>query len=59
MPKSPTKELSDSDTSKDEQVNPTHKTSTEEREYGAIPISALAMQIALSHSGAQANPTVE
>ena len=29
-PKSPTKELSDSDTSEEEQVNPSHKTSEEE-----------------------------
>ena len=39
--------------------NPRHKTSTEEREYGTIPGSALATQIALSPSRAQAHPTVE
>ena len=41
------------------QVNQALKTSEEERLYGTIPISALAMHIALSHSTAQANPTVE
>ena len=35
-PKSPTKELSDSDTSEEEQLNPSHKTSEEERDYGTI-----------------------
>ena len=35
-PKSPTKELSDSDTSKEEQVNPIHKTSKKERHYRTI-----------------------
>ena len=44
-PKSPTKEVSDSDTSEEEQVNPRHKTSTEEREYSTIP----------GHSRAQAH----
>ena len=34
------------------------RTSEEERYYGTIPGSALATQIALSHSRAQANPTV-
>ena len=34
--KSPTKKLSDSDTSEEEQVNPSHNTSTEERDYGTI-----------------------
>ena len=58
-PKSPTKQLSDSDTSDEEQINPVLKTSEEERHYGTIPSSALATQIALSHSRAQANPTVE
>ena len=58
-PKSPTKELSDSDTSEEEQVNPSLKTSEEERHYGTICGSALATQIALSHSRAQANPTVD
>ena len=57
--KSPTKESSDSDTSEEEQVKPIHRTSEEERHYGTICVSALATQIALSHSRAQANPTVE
>ena len=47
------------DTSDEEQINPVLKTSEEERHYGTIPSSALATQIALSHSRAQANPTVE
>ena len=58
-PKSPTKDLSDSDTSEEKQVNPSLRTSEEERHYGTIHGSALATQIALSHSRAQANPTVE
>ena len=56
--KSPNKELSDSDTSEEKQVNPSLRTSEEER-HGTIQGSALATQIALSHSRAQANPTVE
>ena len=55
-PKSPTKQLSDSDTSDEEQTNPVLKSSEEERNLGTIPGS---LQIALSHSRAQANPTVE
>ena len=58
-PKSPTKQLSDSDTSEEDQVNPVLRTSEEERHYGTILGSALATQIALSHSRAQNNPTVE
>ena len=58
-PKSPTKELSDCDTSEEEQVNPILRTSEEERHYGTIHGSALATQIALSHSRAQTNPTVK
>ena len=58
-PRSPTKELSDSDTSEEEQVNPIHRTSKEERHYGTICGSALATQIALSHSRAQTNPTIK
>ena len=57
--RSPSKQLSDSETSEKEQVNPAHKTSKEERQHGTIHCSALATQIALSHSRAQANPTVE
>ena len=56
---SATKELSDSDTSEEEQVNPMLRTSEEERHYGTIHGSALATQIALSHSRTQTNPTVE
>ena len=52
-PKSPTKELSDSDTLEEEQVNPSHKTSEEERHYRTIQGSVLATQIALSHSRAK------
>ena len=51
-PKRPTKELSDSDTSEEDQVNPIHRTSEEERHYGTIHGSASATQIALSHSRA-------
>ena len=58
-PKSPTEQLSDTDTSDEEQINPVLKTSEEERHYRTIPGSALATQIVLSHSRAQANPTVE
>ena len=58
-PKSPTKQLSDSDTSEEQQVTPIHKTSKEERHYGTKCGSALATQIALSYSRVQANPTVE
>ena len=57
-PKRPNKQLGDSDTSYEEEINPVLKTSVEERHYGKIPGSALASQIALSHSRAQANPTV-
>ena len=54
-PKSPTKQLSDTDTLDEEQINPVLKTSEEERHYMTIPGSALATQIVLSHSRAQAN----
>ena len=57
--KSPTKQLSDSESSEKEQINLIHKMSEEERHYGTIHGSALATQIALSHSRAQANPAVE
>ena len=53
------KKLSDSDTLDDEPINPKLKTSVEERHYGTIPSSVLPTQAALSHSCAQANPTVE
>ena len=58
-PKSPNKQLSDSDTSDEEPINPIFKISVEERHYGTIPGLALATQVALSHSRAQGNPTVE
>ena len=45
--------------SDDTEVNPRFKTSVEEREYNTIPGSATATQIALSHSRAQANLTIE
>ena len=51
-------QLSDSDTP-DEEANPRLRTSEEERIYGMIRGSAQAMQVALSHSRAQTNPTVE
>ena len=52
-PTNPNKQLSDSDTSNDEPINPKLKT------YGTIPVLVLATQAALSHLLAQANPTVE
>ena len=58
-PTNPNKQLSDSDTLDDKPVNPKLKTSVEERHYGTIPGLVLATQAALSHSRAQANPTVE
>ena len=58
-PKSPTKELSDSNTPEEEQVNPILRTSKGKRHYRTIHGSALATQIALSHSRAQTNPMVE
>ena len=57
-PNSQSKYLSDSD-SDDNEINPRLKTSIEERQYNTIPGSTIATQIALSHSRAQANPTVE
>ena len=51
--------LTDSDTYDDTEVNPRLKTSVEEREYNTIPGSATPTQIALSHSRAQANLTIE
>ena len=58
-PTNQSKSLTDSDTSDDIEVNPRFKTSIEEREYNTIPGSATATQIALSHSRAQANLTIE
>ena len=57
-PNSQSKYLSDSD-SDDNEINPRLKTSIEERQYNTIPGSAIATQIALSHSRAQANATME
>ena len=59
QPTNQSKSLTDSDTSDDTEVNPKFKTSVEEREYDTIPGSATATQIALSHSRAQANLTIE
>ena len=58
-PKNPNKQLSDSDTLDEEPINPILKTSVEERHYGTIPGLALATQVALSDSKAQASPTSE
>ena len=58
-PTNQSKSLTDSDTSDDTEINPRFKTSVEEREYDTIPGSAIATQIALSHSRAQANLTIE
>ena len=57
-PNSQSKYLSDS-YSDDNEINPRLKTSIEERQYITIPGSAIATQIALSHSRAQVNPTME
>ena len=59
IPKNPNNQLSDSDTSDEEPINPILKTSVEERHYSTIPGSALATQAALNHSRGQPNPTVE
>ena len=58
-PANQSKSLIDSNTSDDTEVNPRFKTSVKERQYNTIPGSATAIHIALSHSKAQANPTVE
>ena len=58
QPNNQSKYLSDSD-SDDNDIDPRLKTSIEERQYNTIPGSAIATQIALSHSRAQVNPTVE
>ena len=57
-PNSQSKYLSDGN-SDDNEINPRFKTSIEERQYNAIPGSAIATHIALSYSRAQANPTIE
>ena len=51
-------QLSDSDTP-DEEAAPQLRTPEEERIYGMIRGSAQVMQVALSHTRAQTNPTVE
>ena len=51
-------QLSDSDTP-DEEADPRLRTSKEERIYGMIRGSTQAMQVALSHTRAQTNLTVE
>ena len=58
-PTNSSKSLTDSDTLDDIEVNPRFKTSVEEREYNTMPGSAIATCIALSHSRAQVNLTVE
>ena len=58
-PANQSKSLTDSDTSDDTKVNPRFKTSVKERQYNTIPGSVTATHVALSHSRAQANPTVE
>ena len=58
-PVSQSKLLSDSDSSDDNEVDPRFKTSVEERQNNTIPGLAIATQIALSYSRAQANPTIE
>ena len=58
-PANQSKSLTDIDSSDGIKVNPRFKTSVEERQYNTIPGSVTATLIALSHSRAQANPTVE
>ena len=57
-PISQSKYLSNSD-SDDNEINPRLKTSRKEKQYNTIPGSAIATQIALSHSRVQVNPTME
>ena len=57
-PKNQSNYLSDSD-SDDNDIDSRLKTSIEERQYNTIPGSAIATQIALSHSRALVNPTME
>ena len=57
-PNNQSKYLSDNDSDNNE-IEPRLKTSIEERQYNTTPGSTIATQIALSHSRAQANPTVE
>ena len=53
------KTTSHSKPSTDSAVNQRYKPSVEEKEYSTIPGSTLATSIALSHSRAQANATIE
>ena len=55
----PSKSLTDSDTSDDNDNNPILRMTVEEWEYGTILGSAIATQIVISHSTVQTNPTVE
>ena len=59
VPTNPSKSLTDSGTSDDNNPNPRLRTSVEERKYGTTPGSAIATHIALTHSMARANLTVE
>ena len=58
-PTNPSKSHTDSDTSDEIEVNLRYQTRVEERDYSTIPGSVIATHIVLSHSRAQANPTVE
>ena len=58
-PANQSKSLTDSNTSDDTEVIPRFKTSVKERQYNTIPGSVTANCIVLSHSRAQANPTIE
>ena len=58
-PANQNKSLTDSDTFDDTEVNPRFKTSVKERQYNTTPGSVTVTCVALSHSRAQANPTVE
>ena len=57
-PNNQSKYLSNSD-SDDNEIDLKLKTYIEERQYNTIPGSTIAIQIALSYSRAQVNPTVE
>ena len=57
-PNNQSKYFSDND-SDDNKIDLRLKTSIEERQYDTILGLTIATQIALSHSRAQANPTVE
>ena len=56
-PNNQSKYFSDGD-SDDNEIDPRLRTSIEERQHNTIPGSTIATQIALSHSRAEANPTV-